>query len=173
MKILVDELQPNQMGAFYLMSLGVDMPDAVTKTDLTSIITFLCKKLCWVEEEDKTDTKSSGKTNHNNLPNDISADNGEIEKEIPEMDWIEDTLSDPIRENLEEGSLVDTLPQASATVTGVSENGNHHESTSNDKIFTMKNEIDSICMYKFTTYFIIYKKFLLQLIVEIVKWGII
>ena len=34
MQILVAELRPNQMGAFYLMSLGVDMPDAVTKTDL-------------------------------------------------------------------------------------------------------------------------------------------
>ena len=33
MQILVAELQPNQMGAFYLMRMGVKMPDAVTKTD--------------------------------------------------------------------------------------------------------------------------------------------
>ena len=121
MQILVAELQPNQMGAFYLIRMGVEMPAAVTKKDLTNIITFLCKKLCWVEEEDNksftTDTKSSQETNANDLPKDLSADNGEIESEIPDMDWI-DALSDPIEENLIVERLVDseTSPHPSPTV---------------------------------------------------------
>ena len=126
MQILVAELPPNQMGAFYLMRMGVEMPDAVTKTDLTNIITFLCKKLCWVEEEEDnksftTDTKSSQETNANELPKDLSADNGEIESEIPDMDWI-DALSDPIEENLIVERLVDseTSPHPSPTVVGFS-----------------------------------------------------
>ena len=144
MQILVAELPPNQMGAFYLMRMGVEMPDAVTKTDLTNIITFLCKKLCWVEEEEDnksftTDTKLSPETNENDLPKDISADNGKIESEIPDMDWI-DTLSDPIEENSKEERLVDgdISPQASGNVVEASENGNQQDNTSNDKIFTTR-----------------------------------
>ena len=30
------------------------MPDTVTKTDLTNIISFLCKKLDWIEELNET-----------------------------------------------------------------------------------------------------------------------
>ena len=106
------------------------------------------QELCWVEEEDnksfRTDTKSSQETNANDLPKDLSADNGEIESEIPDMDWI-DALSDPIEENSIVERLVDseTSPQASGKVAEASENGNQQDSASNDKIFTMKNEIDS------------------------------
>ena len=52
MQILVTELQPNQMGAFYLMRLGIEIPDSITKNDLVHIICYLCDKLCWIEEED-------------------------------------------------------------------------------------------------------------------------
>ena len=152
MQILVAELQPNQMGAFYLMSLGVDMPDAVTKTDLTSIITFLCKKLCWIEEEENIsptiDTKSREKNNENTSTNSIPLANGDGENEIPDMDWIEDTLSDQISENsAKEGSVVDTLPQAlrngaGIVITNTAENGNQKENTCNDKILNLKNEFD-------------------------------
>ena len=49
MQVLVAELQPNLIGAFYVMSLGFEIPDTVTKTDLTNIIWFLCKQLDWIE----------------------------------------------------------------------------------------------------------------------------
>ena len=63
MQILVGELPHNQIGAFYLMSLGVELPDTVTKTDLTNIICFLCKKLCWIEEENVTTFTNSSEEN--------------------------------------------------------------------------------------------------------------
>ena len=62
MQIVSAELHPNQMGAFYLMRLGVQMPDTISKTDLTNIITFLCKKLCWIEEEVGVVSTSDKKT---------------------------------------------------------------------------------------------------------------
>ena len=115
MQILVGELPHNQIGAFYLMSLGVELPNTVTKTDLTDIICFLCKKLCWIEEEDvKVSTsfrKSSEENQENNLPKDSSVD-WEV---ISGMGSIKDSWSDHINENslaLEE-SFKDTIRRIS------------------------------------------------------------
>ena len=80
MQVLVSELQPNLIGAFYVMSLGFEIPDTVTKTDLTNIISFLCKKLGWIEElDDKSRTKSSEAKHEDTIPHDISTDS-EIDK---------------------------------------------------------------------------------------------
>ena len=93
MAILLAELHPNQMGAFYLMRLGVEMPDTVSKTDLTNIITFLCKKLCWIEEEVGVISTSDKKTieeNHNRSEestSNITVDNGP--EKSNDMEWIE------------------------------------------------------------------------------------
>ena len=51
MQILVAELQPNLIGAFTIMSLGVEIPDTVPKSDLASIINYLCKKLDWIKNK--------------------------------------------------------------------------------------------------------------------------
>ena len=141
------------------MSLGVELPNTVTKTDLTNIICFLCKKLCWIEEEDvkvsTTFTKSSEENQENNLPNDNSVD-WEL---ISGMDSIEDSLSDHINENslaLEE-SFKDTLHQATTDeIDGIDtaligKDKNPKDDGSNDKIVVMKNEFD-----KFTSHFIPY-----------------
>ena len=56
MQILMGELQPNEIWAIYLMGLGKEMADIVTKLDLTRIISILCKKLNWTEaDEDSLD----------------------------------------------------------------------------------------------------------------------
>ena len=52
-QILVAELMPDEMGVIYLMGLQKDMPENVTKTVLTNIITFLCKQLDWIEKEEE------------------------------------------------------------------------------------------------------------------------
>ena len=71
MQTLVAELQPNLIGAFYVMSLGIEIPDTVTKTDLTNVINFLCKKLGWIEEvDDTTRTKSSEEKHEDEIPDD-------------------------------------------------------------------------------------------------------
>ena len=49
MQILSGELQPNEMWTIYLMGLGKDMTEKVTKVDLTNIIKVLCKNLKWTE----------------------------------------------------------------------------------------------------------------------------
>ena len=67
MQILVADLQPNLIGAFYIMSSGLEMPDTVTKTDLTNIISFLCKKLDWVEELNETTSAKSSEKNRNGV----------------------------------------------------------------------------------------------------------
>ena len=52
MQILIGELQQNEMCAIYLMGLGKEMTDCITKLDLTRIISILCKKLNWIEVEE-------------------------------------------------------------------------------------------------------------------------
>ena len=48
-QVLVAGLEPMEMAAIHLMGLGEDMPDTITKADLTNIIWFLCKQLDWIE----------------------------------------------------------------------------------------------------------------------------
>ena len=50
---LIKELTESQMLAFYFMGLGNEMPERVTKFDLTGIIQVLCKKLNWMEEQEE------------------------------------------------------------------------------------------------------------------------
>ena len=52
-QILVAELMPDEMGVIYLMGLQKDMPENVTKTVFTNIITFLCKQLDWIEKDEE------------------------------------------------------------------------------------------------------------------------
>ena len=53
MQFLMGELQQQQMWVLYLMGIGKEMTDAVTKVDLTKIINVLCKKLNWIEEDNE------------------------------------------------------------------------------------------------------------------------
>ena len=53
MQILMAELKPNEMLAFYIMAMGDEMPEQVTKAHLTRIIALLCRKLCWIKDEDE------------------------------------------------------------------------------------------------------------------------
>ena len=53
MQFLMGELQQKQMWALYLMGIGKEMTDIVTKVDLTKIIYVLCKKLNWMEEDNE------------------------------------------------------------------------------------------------------------------------
>ena len=48
---IIRELQEIEASAIFLMALGQEMPDSVSKVDLTKIIHFLCKKLSWIQEE--------------------------------------------------------------------------------------------------------------------------
>ena len=47
------ELNQSEMLAIYLMGLGQEIPDKVTKFDLIKIIHLLCKKLDWVDEDEE------------------------------------------------------------------------------------------------------------------------
>ena len=49
--ILTSVLAPNQMRVIFLMGMGMTLPDDVTKQDLVKVISVLCKKLDWIEEE--------------------------------------------------------------------------------------------------------------------------
>ena len=51
MQILMGELQQTQIQAIYFIGHGQEMPETVTKVDLTSIIRVLCKILGWIEAE--------------------------------------------------------------------------------------------------------------------------
>ena len=52
-QILVSELLPDEMGVIYLMGLQKEMPTTVNTTVFTNIITFLCRKLDWIETEEE------------------------------------------------------------------------------------------------------------------------
>ena len=50
-QILMEELQlPGEMLSIYLMALGTEMSENVTKVALTKVIYFLCQKLGWIKE---------------------------------------------------------------------------------------------------------------------------
>ena len=49
--ILTSVLAPTQMQVIFLMGMGMILPDEVTKQDLVNVISVLCKKLDWIEEE--------------------------------------------------------------------------------------------------------------------------
>ena len=51
MQILMGELQQFQIQAIYFIGQGQEMPETVTKVDLTNIIRVLCKILGWIEAE--------------------------------------------------------------------------------------------------------------------------
>ena len=50
--LLLDKLNANQMRAILTLGSGNQMPDEVTKLDLTIIIVVLCQQLDWIEEEE-------------------------------------------------------------------------------------------------------------------------
>ena len=68
MQILMEELQQNEMCAIYLMGLGKDITEKVTKTDLTNIIRVLCKNLKWIEvNPDSNQINKHENTNQNRI----------------------------------------------------------------------------------------------------------
>ena len=150
MQILVADLQPNLIGAFTIMSLGVEIPDTVPKSDLASIINYLCKKLDWIEEfDEKTRTKSSGEISENNVPHDFSVDSPEFQKdEICGMDWIEDSFSGAMIKNSEEEkedkSFHNTFSKSDDfdEIDFNQDNNKLKESVSNDKISGLKSELE-------------------------------
>ena len=59
-QILLAELQPLEIGAIYLMGSGCkEIPETVSKQILMNIITFLCERLGWIEEEKSPSTVTS------------------------------------------------------------------------------------------------------------------
>ena len=59
-QILVTGLQAGEMGAIYLMGTGIkEMPDTVTKANLTNIITFLCGQLDWIGNDEEENIELS------------------------------------------------------------------------------------------------------------------
>ena len=66
-EILTSVLQPNEMGAIYMMAMGKAMPDDVMKEDLTKIISVLCKKLNW-DEQSLPKKKLDGSSSPNTVP---------------------------------------------------------------------------------------------------------
>ena len=76
MQTLMDELQQNEMWAIYLMGLGKEMTDKVTKTDLTNIIRVLCKNLEWIEGDPDDPVNDHENTNQSdNISNDHQVEN--------------------------------------------------------------------------------------------------
>ena len=79
MQILMEELQQNEMWAIYLMGLGKEMTEKITKTDLTNIIWVLCKNLQWIEvsrDDLVNDRENTTAVNQNgNISSDLLIEN--------------------------------------------------------------------------------------------------
>ena len=72
---LMKELQPSEMLAIYLMASGAEMSENVTKLNLMSVISLLCKKL---KDYKANGTISSTETKPrvtSELPNGLTEDN--------------------------------------------------------------------------------------------------
>ena len=53
-------MQPTEMGAIYLMAMGIlEMPETVTKSDLTNIVLSLCCQLDWIVYDEEESSKLS------------------------------------------------------------------------------------------------------------------
>ena len=76
MQTLIDELQQDEMWAIYLMGLGKEMTEKVTKTDLTNIIRVLCKNLKWIEVSEDDPINDLENTDQNgNISSDPQVEN--------------------------------------------------------------------------------------------------
>ena len=64
--VLLTELHTSQMIAMYVMASGSEMPESVSKSDLTEIIFVLCRKLDWIKEEKDSSGNILGKGHGNN-----------------------------------------------------------------------------------------------------------
>ena len=71
MQILNKELQQNQMWAIYLIALGKEMTDNVTKVDLVKIIEVLCKKLKRIEDHEDYNSKTKMMTSNKDGEDDV------------------------------------------------------------------------------------------------------
>ena len=63
--VLLAELHTSQMVAMYVMASGSEMPESVSKSDLTEIIFVLCRKLDWIKEEKGSSGNINGKSSGN------------------------------------------------------------------------------------------------------------
>ena len=93
MQILVKELQENEIWAIYLLGLGQDMPEKVTKSNLINIIKVLCKNLNWIDQEnlDHTPRNCPSDPNVTTKPQDFDSIN--VKEEDNEQEISDHALS--------------------------------------------------------------------------------
>ena len=77
MQVLMEQLQQSELWAFYLMAIGEEMTEKVTKAHLTNIIRVLCKNLKWIEvNPDSNQINKHENTNQNgNIATDLQEEN--------------------------------------------------------------------------------------------------
>ena len=102
MQILMEELQPQERWAIYLMGQGKEMTDVVTKSNLTRIICVLCKKLNWIEE----DAESENDPNEEDDKSDDNASNFPIQGNSNHFNTKLENISRRIREKRQIENIV-------------------------------------------------------------------
>ena len=87
----MEELNQSEMLAIYLMGLGQEIPDKVTKFDLIKIIHLLCKKLDWIDEDEKPMEETNEETDGNQVTEASKANktNSTIVDNWPQTDVID------------------------------------------------------------------------------------
>ena len=103
MQILVKELQENEIWAIYLLGLGQDMPEKVTKSNLINIIKVLCKNLNWIDQEnlDHTPRNCPSDPNVTTKPQDFDSINVKEEDNEQEIsDYALSNFSSDLNERI-------------------------------------------------------------------------
>ena len=103
MQILVKELQENEIWAIYLLGLGQDMPEKVTKSNLINIIKVLCKNLNWIDQEnlDHTPPNCPSDPNVTTKPQDFDSINVKEEDNEQEIsDYALSNFSSDLNERI-------------------------------------------------------------------------
>ena len=93
MQVLMEQLQQSELWAFYLMAIGEEMTEKVTKAHLTNIIRVLCKNLKWIDEVNQGDpvnnhenTFQSGKISSDLCKENVSTQPGDTLEYTPTKD---------------------------------------------------------------------------------------
>ena len=95
MQILMEELQQNELWAIYLMGLGKEMTEKVTKANLTNIIKVLCKNLKWIEvHQDEEGSNPENDQFHSDTPLEDASNQQVDNMETTAEDQNEDNYQD-------------------------------------------------------------------------------
>ena len=135
MSFLMAKLEETQMWAIYQLSLGLDVPDSVTKNDLMKIIELLLKQLDWIEKDEALRKPTTSLDADTDVPMDS------MEKDDCLMELLTVMDSENVNEQTMLGNCTKNIGAAESNINGAHVDTNHPEPEFNDSIKTDEDSV--------------------------------